>query len=151
MVCRLYVKGLMELNTAGGTGFTLFLLIVSFILTTVLLVVPIAYDRYVVIKFAEFSWDKCRRPAQFLAQARTRLILHSFGTFLLFLAAMIVTISGMWWVSSLNLAWTNPGCKNPDDDAQAGLGDEYKSGLNQWCMTKKASAIFDWYVSIWHH
>jgi len=32
---------------AGGTGFTLFLLLVSFLLTTFLLLVPTIYDRYV--------------------------------------------------------------------------------------------------------
>jgi hypothetical protein len=39
-------------------------------------------------------WDKLKRPAQFLQEARSTLILHAFGTGLLLLAAMIVTISG---------------------------------------------------------
>jgi hypothetical protein len=40
-------------------------------------------------------WDKLKRPAQFLHEARSTLILHAFGTGVLLLAAMIVTISGM--------------------------------------------------------
>ena len=45
-------------------------------------------------------------------------------------------------------AWTAKGCKNPDNDPHASLGDGFKEGLKQWCTTKKASAIFDWYVSL---
>lgn len=81
-------------------------------------------------------WDKLRRPAQFLGVPRVMLILHAFGTFIMLLSAFIVTIS----------AWTSKGCKNPDDDPHASLGDEFKDGLKQWCTTKKASAIFDWQV-----
>lgn len=56
------------------------------------------------------------------------------------LAAFIVTIS----------AWTNAGCKNPDNDKHQDLGDDYKNGLKGWCRTKKASAIFDWLaVAAW--
>ncbi|KAE8543463.1 hypothetical protein D1P53_000177 [Cryptococcus gattii VGV] len=54
------------------------------------------------------------------------------------LAAFIVTIS----------AWTEKGCKNPSNDPHSDLGDSYKSGLQNWCKTKKASAIFDWFSSI---
>lgn len=35
-----------------------------------------------------------KRPAQFLAQGRTMVILHAFGSLLMLLSAMIVTISG---------------------------------------------------------
>lgn len=35
-----------------------------------------------------------KRPAQFLHETRARLILHAFGSLLLFMDAMIVTISG---------------------------------------------------------
>jgi hypothetical protein len=35
-----------------------------------------------------------KRPAQFLAQGRTLVILHAFGSLLMLLSAMIVTISG---------------------------------------------------------
>ncbi len=86
---------------------------------------------------ANGSWDKLKRPAQFLSIPRSSLILHAFGTFLMLLSAFIVTIS----------AWTAKGCKNADDDPHASLGDTYKDDLKQWCDTKKASAIFDWYVS----
>ena len=64
------------------------------------------------------------------------------------LAAFIVTISGELWmfsaITQLTPAWTAKGCKNPDDDPHASLGDGFKDGLKQWCTTKKASAIFDW-------
>ncbi|KAK8843387.1 hypothetical protein IAR55_007044 [Kwoniella newhampshirensis] len=112
-------------STSGGTGFTLFLLLLAFLLSAFLLVVPIVYDR----------WDRLKRPAQFLAQTRTTFILHTFGTSAMLLAAFIVTIS----------AWTAKGCKDADSDPHAGLGDHYKDGLKQWCTTKKASAIFDWF------
>lgn len=115
-------------SVSGGTGFVLFLLLLSFSLTVILMVVPIVYDR----------WDKLKRPAQFLAQTRSTLILHAFGTFLMLLAAFIVTIS----------AWTEKGCKNSSNDPHSDLGDSYKSGLQNWCKTKKASAIFDWFSSI---
>lgn len=41
-----------------------------------------------------FRWDKLKRAAQFLHEARSTLILHAFGTGVMLLAAMIVTISG---------------------------------------------------------
>ncbi|WWD21095.1 hypothetical protein CI109_105576 [Kwoniella shandongensis] len=113
-------------STSGGTGFTIFLLLLSFLLSAFLLLVPIIYDR----------WDRLKRPAQFLAQTRTTFILHTFGTFTVLLAAFIVTIS----------AWTAKGCKNADNDPHASLGNGYKDGLKQWCTTKKASAIFDWFA-----
>lgn len=48
-------------------------------------------------------------------------------------------------------AWTEKGCKNPSNDLHSDLGDSYKSGLQNWCKTKKASAIFDWFASsAWH-
>lgn len=40
------------------------------------------------------SWDKMKKAAKFLSFARSRLILHAFGTFLTILSAFIVTISG---------------------------------------------------------
>ncbi|OCF40260.1 hypothetical protein I317_05954 [Kwoniella heveanensis CBS 569] len=112
-------------SVSGGTGFVIFCLLLSFILSAFLLAVPIVYDR----------WDRLKRPAQFLHQTRSTFILHAFGTFLALLCAFIVTIS----------AWTAKGCKNADDDPHADLGDDFKSGLKDWCTTKKASAIFDWF------
>jgi hypothetical protein len=41
-------------------------------------------------------------------------------------------------------AWTEPGCKNADNDPYASLGDSFKSALPGWCETKKAGAIFFW-------
>ncbi|WWC91316.1 uncharacterized protein L201_006259 [Kwoniella dendrophila CBS 6074] len=113
------------LKVSGGTGFVIFLLILAFLLSAFLMVVPIVYDR----------WDRLKRPAQFLNQTRSTFILHAFGTFLMLLCSFIVTIS----------AWTAKGCKNADNDPHADLGDSYKDGLKDWCTTKKASAIFDWF------
>ena len=48
--------------------------------------------------------------------------------------SFIVTIS----------AWTEPGCKNADNDPHAKLGDSFKNGLSGWCATKKAGAVFFW-------
>nr|XP_018259072.1 uncharacterized protein I303_08615 [Kwoniella dejecticola CBS 10117]OBR81230.1 hypothetical protein I303_08615 [Kwoniella dejecticola CBS 10117] len=113
-------------SVSGGTGFVLFLLLLSFLLSAFLMIVPIVYDR----------WDRLKSPARFLGQTRSTFILHAFGTFLMLLSAFIVTIS----------AWTAKGCKNPDDDPHADLGDDFKNGLKDWCTTKKASAIFDWFA-----
>ena len=41
-------------------------------------------------------------------------------------------------------AWTEPGCKNPDNDPHASLGDDFKKGLDGFCSTKKAGAVFFW-------
>jgi hypothetical protein len=43
-------------------------------------------------------------------------------------------------------AWTEPGCKNPDNDPNAKLGDSFKSGLDGWCSAKKAGAVFFWFA-----
>lgn len=43
-------------------------------------------------------------------------------------------------------AWTERGCKNPDDDPNADKGDDFKKGLPGWCNTKKAGSIFLWLV-----
>lgn len=101
-----------DINVAGGTGFVLFLLLLSFSLTVILMVVPIVYDRYdlfpllypILVLIVLDRWDKLKRPAQFLAQTRSTLILHAFGTFLMLLAAFIVTISGE--LSSYNIQQT---------------------------------------------
>lgn len=65
-------------------------------------------------------------------------MLHSLVTFHPYLNVIhrfIVTIS----------AWTQPGCKNPDNDPSAeDKGDDFKKGLDGWCSTKKAGAIFFW-------
>ena len=41
-------------------------------------------------------------------------------------------------------AWTEPGCKDPSKDPNASKGDGFKNGLDGWCSTKKAGAIFFW-------
>lgn len=73
-----------------------------------------------------------------MAQARSHVILNSFGALLQIIATLITTISG----------FGNPGCKNPDNDPSADddRGDDYKDALPGWCKTKQASAIFDWLI-----
>ncbi|KAI9636652.1 uncharacterized protein MKK02DRAFT_45357 [Dioszegia hungarica] len=111
-------------GVSGGTGFTIFLLLTNFFLTVFLLTVPLIYDR----------WDRMKRPAQFLQQARATLILHIFGSLMAIIACLIVTVS----------AFAAPGCKAAADDPHASLGEDFKSGLDQWCTTKKACAVFGW-------
>lgn len=41
-------------------------------------------------------------------------------------------------------AWTEPGCKNPDNDPNQDKGDDFKKGLDGWCSTKKAAGVFFW-------
>jgi len=67
-------------------------------------------------------------------EVRVGFILAGTGATVSFLLAFIVTIS----------AWTEPGCKNPDNDPHASIGDAYKNALPGWCDTKKAGAIFFW-------
>ncbi|KAF8484371.1 hypothetical protein JB92DRAFT_3085683 [Gautieria morchelliformis] len=47
-----------------------------------------------------------------------------------------------------SLAWTEPGCKNPNNDPNASKGDGFKNGLSGWCSTKKAGAIFFWLSTV---
>ena len=72
-------------------------------------------------------------------------------------------VSGQFWRLSFEVnswcrfittisAWTQPGCKNADNDPHASLGDDFKRGLDGFCNTKKAGAIFFWFLfSKWHH
>jgi len=75
------------------------------------------------------------RAARALKEVRLAFIFTGTGVSFSLLIAFITTIS----------AWTEPGCKNPDNDPHAKeKGDDFKHGLSGWCTTKKAGAIFFW-------
>ncbi|KAJ3900100.1 hypothetical protein F5879DRAFT_451203 [Lentinula edodes] len=109
---------------SGLSGFTLFITILGMLLSAFMLVIPVLYEKY----------DKFVRVARALKEVRVGFILTATGSIASLLIAFIVTIS----------AWTEPGCKNPDNDPHADKGDAFKSGLSGWCSTKKAAAIFLW-------
>ncbi|KXN81345.1 hypothetical protein AN958_05200 [Leucoagaricus sp. SymC.cos] len=114
-----------HVGPSGLTGFTLFVTIAGMFLSAFMLFIPVAYEKY----------DKFVRLARALKEVRVGFILTGTGTTFSLLIAFIVTIS----------AWTQPGCKNPDNDPNAkNGGDDFKNGLPGWCNTKKAGAIFLW-------
>ncbi|KAJ3775722.1 hypothetical protein FB446DRAFT_723903 [Lentinula raphanica] len=113
-----------NVGPSGLSGFTLFITIMGMLLSAFMLVIPVLYEKY----------DKFVRLARALKEVRVGFILTGTGSIASLLIAFIVTIS----------AWTEPGCKNPDNDPHASKGDSFKSGLSGWCSTKKAAAIFLW-------
>ncbi|KAK7454489.1 hypothetical protein VKT23_011243 [Stygiomarasmius scandens] len=113
-----------DVGPSGLSGFTLFITIVGMLLSAFMLTIPVLYEKY----------DKFIRLARALKEVRVGFILTGLGSAASLLIAFIVTIS----------AWTEKGCKNPDDDPNADKGDDFKNGLSGWCNTKKAAAIFLW-------
>lgn len=113
-----------KVGPSGLSGFTLFITIIGMFLSAFMLAIPVVYERY----------DKLVRLARAMKEVRVGFILTGTGTTASLLIAFIVTIS----------AWTQPGCKNPDNDPHADKGDDFKNGLSGWCSTKKAAAIFLW-------
>lgn len=113
-----------DVGPSGLSGFTLFITIFGMLLSAFMLAVPVIYEKH----------DKLVQIARALKEARVSFILTGVGTGCSLIIAFIVTIS----------AWTQAGCKNPDNDPNEDKGDDYKKGLEGWCMTKKASAIFLW-------
>lgn len=113
-----------DVGPSGLTGFTLFITIIGMFLSAFMLAIPVLYEKY----------DKFIRLARALKEVRVGFILTGLGAGASLLIAFIVTIS----------AWTQPGCKNPDNDPNADKGDDFKNGLSGWCNTKKAAAIFLW-------
>lgn len=109
---------------SGLTGFALFVSIAGMFLSLFMLLVPVVYERY----------DRLTRLARALKELRVSFILVGTGTTFSLLIAFIVTIS----------AWTEAGCKNADNDPNADKGDDFKNGLDGWCSTKKAGAVFFW-------
>jgi len=113
---------------SGLTGFALFVSIAGMLDSLFMLLVPVAYEKY----------DKFIRLARALKEIRVGFILTGAGLSLTFLVSFITTIS----------AWTQPGCKNKDNDPNASKGDDFKNGLDGWCSTKKAGAVFFWLSTI---
>ncbi|KAF8588884.1 hypothetical protein K439DRAFT_1629309 [Ramaria rubella] len=113
---------------SGLSGFSIFIALLGMLLALFMLLVPVIYEKY----------DKLIRLARAMKEVRVGFILAGAGLFLTFLISFITTIS----------AWTEPGCKNKDNDPNASKGDDFKNGLPGWCSTKKAGAIFFWLSTI---
>ncbi|KAI0636198.1 hypothetical protein C8Q77DRAFT_1052149 [Trametes polyzona] len=113
-----------KVGPSGLSGFAVFVSVTGILYSLFLLLVPVIYEKY----------DKGARLARALKEVRVGFILSGTGTAVSLLISFIVTIS----------AWTEPGCKNPDRDPHADLGDAFKKGLSGFCSTKKAGAIFFW-------
>ncbi|KAF5341866.1 hypothetical protein D9611_001677 [Ephemerocybe angulata] len=110
---------------SGLSGFAIFVSIAGILLSSFMLLVPVAYERY----------DKFVQLARTLKEVRVSFILTGTGTTFSLLIAFISTIS----------AWTQPGCKDAAKDPSAEeKGDDFKNGLPGWCNTKKAASIFFW-------
>ncbi|KAG6853968.1 hypothetical protein C0991_012115 [Blastosporella zonata] len=93
-------------------------------LSAFLLAVPVVYEKH----------NQFVRMARALKEVRVGFILTGTGVVASLLIAFVVTIS----------AWTQAGCKDADNDPHKDLGDDFKKGLDGWCSTKKAGAIFFW-------
>ncbi|KIM84786.1 hypothetical protein PILCRDRAFT_817584 [Piloderma croceum F 1598] len=115
-----------KVGPSGLTAFAVFLSVAGLFMSSFMLAVPVIYEKY----------DRLSRLARLLKELRVAFILAGASTIFALLIAFIVTIS----------AWTEPGCKNADNDPNAKLGDAFKSGLDGWCSTKKAGAIFFWFA-----
>ena len=114
----------------------------SIVLSLFLLLVPVVYEKY----------DKLARLSRALKEVRVGFILNGSGTVL---NLLIAYVSSLLLVRALNdpnssfittiSAWTQPGCKDPENDPHAGDRDDgFKDGLPNWCNTKRAGAIFFW-------
>ncbi|KAJ8509563.1 hypothetical protein ONZ45_g8290 [Pleurotus djamor] len=113
-----------RVGPSGLSGFAIFVSVTGMFLSAFMVLVPVIYEKY----------DKFVRLARALKEVRVGFILTGTGNIFSLLIAFVTTIS----------AWTQPGCKNPDNDPHADLGDDFKKGLDGWCITKKAGAIFFW-------
>ncbi|KIJ66810.1 hypothetical protein HYDPIDRAFT_108723 [Hydnomerulius pinastri MD-312] len=113
-----------HVGPSGLTGFALFVSISGIFLSLFLMFVPVVYEKY----------DKFARLARALKEVRVGFILTGTGCTFSLLIAFITTIS----------AWTEPGCKNANDDPNAKISKDFVAGLPGWCSTKKAGCIFFW-------
>lgn len=130
-----------HLSAAGLSGFAVFISVSGIVLSSVMLAVPVLYEKY----------DKFSRLARAMKELRVAFILAGAGSSFTFLIAWVLhfqLLLQMLRVSSRFIvtvsAWTEPGCKNANNDPNAKLGDAFKNGLPGWCSTKKAGAIFFW-------
>ncbi|KAH8094451.1 hypothetical protein BXZ70DRAFT_358163 [Cristinia sonorae] len=109
---------------SGLSGFAIFISVAGMLFSLFMLLTPVIYEKY----------DKGARLARALKEVRVGFILSTTGLVVSLLIAFITTIS----------AWTQPGCKNPDNDPNASKGKDFKKGLDGFCATKKAGAVFFW-------
>ncbi|KAK2463495.1 hypothetical protein APHAL10511_004581 [Amanita phalloides] len=109
---------------SGLSGFAIFISVAGMVLSVLMLMIPVIYEKY----------DKLVRAARALKEVRVAFILTGIGVTFSLLIAFITTIS----------AWTEPGCKNPANDPHASNGDAFQNELSGWCNTKKAGAVFFW-------
>ncbi|KAF8882542.1 hypothetical protein BD779DRAFT_1496283 [Infundibulicybe gibba] len=115
-----------QVGPSGLSGFAIFIAVASVFLAAFLLLVPVLYEKY----------DKFVRLARALKEVRVGFILTGTGVTFNLLIAFIVTIS----------AWTQPGCKNAENDPNKSKGKDFVRDLPGWCSTKKAAAIFFWFA-----
>ncbi|KAL0954699.1 hypothetical protein HGRIS_003648 [Hohenbuehelia grisea] len=115
-----------RVGPSGLSGFAIFVSVAGMVLSAFMLLVPVIYEKY----------DRFVRLARALKEIRVSFILTGTGTTVSLLIAFITTIS----------AFTQPGCKNPDNDPNADKGDDFKKGLDGWCITKKAGSVFFWFA-----
>jgi len=118
-----------HIGPSGLSAFALFVSITGMFLALVLLLVPLANEKF----------NKLTRLARALKEERASFVLIGTGTTLTFLLAFITSIS----------VWSQAGCKNAKNDPHAKeLGDSFTDGLSGWCATKKAGAIFFWLACV---
>lgn len=117
-----------HVGPSGLSGFAIFISVAGIFYSLFILLVPVIYEKY----------DKGARLARALKEVRVGFILSGAGTTVSLLIAFIVTIS----------AWTEPGCKDASKDPHASLGKDFQKGLDGFCSTKKAAAIFFWLVFV---
>ncbi|TFK28191.1 hypothetical protein FA15DRAFT_665687 [Coprinopsis marcescibilis] len=108
---------------SGLSGFAIFASIATILLSSFMLLVPVAYEKY----------DKFVQTARLLKEVRVSFILTGTGVLLNLIIAFSTIIS----------SFTQPGCKDPEKDPSAEeKGEEFKNGLFGWCNTKKAGSFF---------
>ncbi|KAG8904093.1 hypothetical protein FRB99_002293 [Tulasnella sp. 403] len=112
------------IGVSGLSGFAILVAVTGILLSALLLLVPVIYDKY----------DRLVRFARAIREERIQFILSGTGFCWLLLISFVTTIS----------VFTQPGCKDPNKDPHADLGDDFKKQLPGWCTTKKAGAVFFW-------
>jgi len=111
-----------DVGPSGLSGFAIFVSVAGMFFSLFMLLVPVIYEKY----------DKFARLARALKELRVMFILSTAGLVVSLLIAFITIIS----------AFTQPGCKNADNDPHADKGDDFKKGLDGFCSTKKAGSVF---------
>ncbi|KAF6757140.1 hypothetical protein DFP72DRAFT_891798 [Ephemerocybe angulata] len=118
---------------SGLSGFAIFVSIAGILLSSFMLLVPVAYERY----------DKFVQLARTLKEVRVSFILTGTGTTFSF-------VDRAWhrFISTIS-AWTQPGCKDAAKDPSAEeKGDDFKNGLPGWSFVFWAASvallIIDW-------